>query len=77
VAEVATEMYISSNGDRWTLIRDTVAGRAAVRHQPNPSSGGQASDTDAEVFLRQAGSGPEYAALRRLLSEDDETEAAS
>jgi hypothetical protein len=77
VAEVATEMYISSNGDRWTLIRDTVAGRAAVRHQPNPSSGGQASDTDAEVFLRQAGSGPEYAALRRLLSEDDENEAAS
>jgi hypothetical protein len=71
-APVATEIYSSSNGDRWTLIRDTVTGRAVVRHQPNESSGGQTSDTDVQAFLRQARSGPEYAALRRLISEADD-----
>jgi hypothetical protein len=66
--QAAEEIYRSSNGDRWTLIRDTSAGRLLVRHEANPSSGGRVTDTDVDAFLRIAGSGPEFDALRRLLS---------
>jgi hypothetical protein len=62
------EIYRSSNGDRWTLIRDISTGRLLVRHEANPSSGGRVTDTDVDAFLRVAGSGPEFAALRRLLN---------
>ena len=65
--QAAQEIYRSSNGDRWTLIRDVSAGRVFVRHEPNSSSGGQVTDTDVDAFLSVAGSGPEFAALRRLL----------
>jgi hypothetical protein len=65
--QTAQEIYRSSNADRWTLIRDTAAGRVFVRHEANPSSGGQVTETDVDAFLRVAGSGPEFAALRRLL----------
>jgi hypothetical protein len=65
--QAAQEIYRSSNGDRWTLIRDSTAGRLFVRHEANPSSGGQVTDTDVDAFLSVAGSGPEFAALRRLL----------
>ena len=61
------DIYRSSNGDRWRLIRDTESGHAFVRHEPNPSSGGRTTDTDVADFLSTSGSGPEYAALRRLL----------
>ncbi len=66
--QAAEEIYRSSNGDRWTLIRDTNTGRLLVRHEANPSSGGQVTDTDADAFLSVAGSGPEFVALRRLLA---------
>jgi hypothetical protein len=63
----AEEIYRSSNGDRWTLIRDTTTGHHLVRHEANQSSGGQVTDTDVDAFLSVAGSGPEFTALRRLL----------
>lgn len=66
--QAANEIYRSSNGDRWTLIRDTTAGRLFVRHESNPSSGGRVTDTDVDAFLSVAGSGPEFAALRRLIN---------
>jgi hypothetical protein len=66
VEQAAQEIYRSSNGDRWTLIGDTNAGRLFVPHAANPSSGGKVTDTDVDAFL-SVGSGPEFAALRRLL----------
>jgi hypothetical protein len=69
--------YRSSNGDRWTLIRDSTAGRLFVRHEANSSSGGQATDTDVDTFLSVAGSGQEFAALRRLLGKSTEPTTAS
>jgi hypothetical protein len=70
MAIVTLDIYRSQNGDRWQLIRDDVSGRAIVRHEANQSSGGHRTDLDAHDFLSQAGSGPEYAALRRLLDQD-------
>ncbi len=67
MAETTQDIYRSQNGDRWQLIRDDVSGRAVVRHQANPSSGGHRTDLDVDDFLSQDGPGPEYAALRRLL----------
>ena len=31
----ARELYSSSNGDRWSLVRDLRSGRVFVRHEPN------------------------------------------
>ena len=63
----STDVYRSSNGDRWRLITDSVSGRRVVRHEPNPASGGQITETPVEDFLAVNGPGPEYQALRRLL----------
>jgi len=63
----AEHIYTSSNGDSWHLIREPQSGRAVVRHEANLSSGGKITETDVATFLRQAGSGPEFAALRNLL----------
>jgi hypothetical protein len=68
VALPAENIYRSSNGDLWTLIRDSSTGRVTVRHEPNPSSGGRATDMDVEEFLSVDGPGPEFAALRRILA---------
>ncbi|MFL5282571.1 MAG: hypothetical protein ACJ8AW_16680 [Rhodopila sp.] len=67
MSESAKLIYASANGDTWRLIRDSTTGRTVVRHEANPASGGTVTDTDAEVFLSRAGSGPEFTALRRLL----------
>jgi hypothetical protein len=72
MATTTLEIYRSQNGDRWQLIRDDVSGRAVVRHAANQSSGGHRTELDVQDFLSQAGSGPEYAALRRLLQKDEE-----
>jgi len=61
------DIYRSANGDRWKLVRDTETGRATVRHEANPASGGTVLETEVEDFLSIDGSGPEFAALRRLL----------
>jgi hypothetical protein len=68
MAETAQTIYRSQNGDRWQLVRDDVSGRATVRHEANPSSGGHRTELEVEEFLSQAGSGPEFAALRDLLA---------
>jgi hypothetical protein len=61
------DFYRSSNGDRWQLIRDTASGRQVVRHEPNLASGGQVTETSADVFLDRTGTSPENLALRALL----------
>ena len=63
----AENIYGTSNGDRWILIRDISTGRTTVRHEPNLSSGGRVSDMDVEEFLSVDGPGPEFAALRQIL----------
>jgi hypothetical protein len=66
------DIYHSSNGDRWLLIRDTESGRKLVRHEPNPASGGQVTETTIEEFLAVNGPGPEYQALRRILGREEQ-----
>jgi hypothetical protein len=67
MSTAAQYIYVSANGDTWRLIRDQASGRAVVRHEANQAAGGTVTDTDVDMFLRRAGSGPEFAALRRLL----------
>lgn len=67
MAVAITDIYRSSNGDRWRLVQDTKSGRAVVRHEPNPSSGGTTTETEVNDFLSVDGPGPEFTALRRLL----------
>lgn len=67
MSTTARDIYTSANGDTWRLIRDPASGRAFVRHEANQASGGTVTDTDVDVFLHRAGSGPEFTALRRLL----------
>jgi hypothetical protein len=62
-----TEIYRSSNGDRWRLVRTKDPASMLVRHMPNASSGGQTIDTTVADFLSINGPGPEFAALRRLM----------
>lgn len=62
-------LYTSENGDRWSLGRDTETGNVFVRHRPNQSSGGQASDQEVGAFLIQVGMGPEKQELLRLIGE--------
>jgi len=65
---VSTEhVYRSANGDRWLLMTDSVSGRKFVRPEANQSSGGKVTETDVEHFLSVDGSGPEFAALRKIL----------
>ena|SRR5689334_5528092 len=66
-AQTIEDLYFSSNGDRWTLIRNS-AGNFAVSHQPTPSSGGRSSETEVTTFLSQRGHGPEHQALLQALS---------
>ena len=69
MSTISEHIYTSSNGDTWHLLRDPQSGRMLVRHQANPASGGTVTDTEVDAFLRRAGSGPEFAALRRLLDQ--------
>lgn len=66
-ASPVDDVYRSSNGDLWQLVRDAPGGRMLVRHTPNASSGGAASEMSVEEFLAINGSGPEHEALRLLL----------
>ena len=60
-------LYRSPNGDRWSLVRDPGSGRVFVRHEPNISSGGGASDMEVGDFLARGGHGPEHQELLRLI----------
>ena len=68
MAASIAEIYRSSNGDRWQLVRTTDPAGTLVRHIPNRSSGGLTTDTTVVDFLSINGPGPEFAALRRLLA---------
>jgi hypothetical protein len=45
-----TTFYSSSNGDRWLLSHDDKTGSYLVRHEPNLSSGGQATEMPVRRF---------------------------
>jgi hypothetical protein len=66
------EIYRSSNGDRWQLIRNE-AGHRFVRHEANASSGGTVTVTELDDFLHFPGAGPETQELRRMLCSDEKT----
>jgi hypothetical protein len=59
--------YKSSNGDSWSLARDTTTGSRSVIHRPNPQSGGRPSQLAITDFLKDHADGPEHQALRSLL----------
>ena len=59
------DIYKSSNGDRWTLVR--IDERVVVRHRANEPSGGTISDAELLDFLRAGGLGPEKQSLVRLI----------
>lgn len=60
------ELYSSSNGDRWFLVREPRSGRVFVRHEPNAASGGDIALIEIADFLKQ-GHGPEQTELLRLI----------
>ena len=63
----ARELYSSSNGDRWFLVRDPGAGDVFVRHEPNAASGGEASRIEIGEFLIRGVYGPQHLALLQLI----------
>jgi hypothetical protein len=61
--------YTSSNGDRWYLLyHSNERQRAFIRHVPNESSGGKASDIELVDFLSRPGDPPEKQALMRVIA---------
>jgi hypothetical protein len=63
----ARDLYASSNGDRWSLVRDAVNQEVCVKHEPNAASGGKPSYIPIGEFLRHAAHGPEHTALMHLI----------
>jgi len=61
----ARELYCSSNGDRWYLVRDS--DRVSVVHVPNASSGGRIETLELREFLARGEGGPEHQELLRLI----------
>jgi hypothetical protein len=61
------ELYRSSNGDRWSLIRDDQSGKVVVLHEPSVASGGRPSHLEVGDFLVRDAHGPEHAELLRLI----------
>src|ERR1700761_2647677 len=71
------EIYRSANGDQWHLVGDTHSKRSIVRHMANLSSGGQVTGIEVADFLKIGGSGPEFAALREIVRQQQEAPIAS
>jgi hypothetical protein len=63
----AKELHTSSNGDRWSLVRDPETQEALIKHDPNAASGGKPSHTTIGEFLRSGARGPEHTALLHLI----------
>lgn len=59
----------SSNGDRWLLEHDVVAGGQVIIHRANLASGGTETRTSVSQFLQAAGDHPEGRALREALDD--------
>ena len=66
MSDEGRELYRSSNGDSWHLVREPRSGRVFVRHEPNLASGGDVSLIEIADFLKQ-GHGPEQTELLRLI----------
>jgi hypothetical protein len=60
-------LYSSGNGDKWFLVRGEGPERVFVRHEPNPPSGGQATNLEVGEFLIRGVYGPEHLSLLRLI----------
>jgi hypothetical protein len=60
------ELYRSSNGDVWHLVR-TGTGGVFVNHQPNEASGGRPSSEEVAAFLATHPYGPQHQALLSLI----------
>jgi hypothetical protein len=73
------ELYSSPNGDQWLLCRESDTQRVFIRHEPNASSGGHASDIDIGTFLTRGPLNPEHQVLLRLIGTlvDDGVETAT
>ena len=67
MAHHVRELYHSSNGDRWLLVRDDDSGEVFVTHQPNAASGGRSTDIEIGTFLSQGRLGPEHQSLLQLI----------
>ena len=63
----ARDLYASSNGDRWSLVRDAVNQEVCVKHEPNAASGGKPSYIPIGEFLSRGAHGPEHSELLRLI----------
>jgi hypothetical protein len=61
------QLYESANGDRWYLVSDQDSERVFVKHQANPSSGGQTTQIDVGSFLNRGPRNPEHRELLRLI----------
>ena len=61
------QLYASSNGDRWYLVRDDDTEDVFVQHVHNAPSGGQTSRVEIGAFLAHGGRSPEHQALLRLI----------
>jgi hypothetical protein len=61
------EIYRSSNGDCWFLVRDPKTDHGIVIHEPNQSSGGKPTFIAISDFLLPGSDGPEHQALLRLI----------
>jgi hypothetical protein len=48
-------------------VREPNSGRVFIEHEPNKSSGGQASHIEIPDFLSHHARGPEHQALLRLI----------
>ena len=65
------ELYRSSNGDCWYLVREPESERMLIRHQPNQASGGRSSLICVEDFLAED-YGPQQEALLRVIGGNQE-----
>jgi hypothetical protein len=63
----ARELYHSSNGDRWYLVCESGSDRVFIKHEPNVSSGGRATEIEIGAFLKRGDQGPEHQELLRLI----------
>jgi hypothetical protein len=60
------EIYASSNGDVWKLVKD--GEQRAIMHLPNINSGGSAKSTKLDVFLAHEKESPQGQALLNLIA---------
>jgi hypothetical protein len=67
MGQATRDLYKSSNGDRWSLVRDDHSGKVFVLHEPNVASGGRASTAEIGDFLTRDAHGPQHVELLRLI----------